>query len=378
MQKNQERLIPQWLTKMALKIESENDSEENKALVIDTLAFAYKSDPFAGCDAMCHLLRLIQEKRCAAETVTELLKGHIRNGRFDNSPKALALTVDAVALVAGDKITDILKAYPSKALAALTQTNSDTLPLIDKICNLMKRHSLNVAAADLYLQVGKSDDAQNVLETAIEKNDPDALRTRVRLEVKHGSIGHPRYIDAAKLLCETLTKPDLPDSMKEAGGEALLELWQHTHDNPLIAQAFSDTLFTRDDHPYDKFVTQLFTISNDETMNSRVFLDKVHMLRDLLLQAKHEVDIGQERTEMIEHFSKLLNNLQADHERVLRPQGLIQQLRNAVEIGQEPLENMAPFSSAPIQINLGAGDHPPDREQAIPGWLQNAPANQTT
>ena len=90
---------PDWLTKMALDIEREEP--DHPGLVINALSFAYKSDPFAGSDAMCQLLRLVKEGRCRPSVVTRLVNQQIANGRFDGSPKALAQTVVAIEQVIG-------------------------------------------------------------------------------------------------------------------------------------------------------------------------------------------------------------------------------------------------------------------------------------
>ncbi|AMO56807.1 hypothetical protein GZ77_02430 [Endozoicomonas montiporae] len=343
---------PGWLTQIALDIDREEpDSIE---LIIDTLSFAYKTDPFAGSDALCHLLRLVKDGRCPASVVTELVHQNIRIGRFDDSPKALAQTVTAIEQVVGKQIRGLLKNYPTSALVKLSDNDAEAATLVDQTSNLMQRYNLPVPAAKLHLEMNEEYAAERILEAAIQNNDPQALRARIRWEVADGMIGQPRYEDAAKLLLETLSQPELPEDMMKAGQEALQELWETAHDNPDVAAAFCWPFFTKDDHPYNQFVQQLFSIPRDLTLEPYDFVNRIHEIRPLLADAIKSDDISYSQQKILRHFDKLLNNLQAQYDKARLSGHLKQQFYRMIEAGENP----PALAGATIRINMNRDKNP--------------------
>ena len=357
---------PDWLTQKALDFEREEP--DNIELVIDTLSFAYKSDPFAGSEALCQLLRLVKEGRCPGEVITQLICDHVKSGRFEGSPKALAQTVDAIESVVGESVVQILREYPTRPLADLSASDPEAPELINKVSSLMQRYKLTVPAAEIQLLTRGEFAAEQILETGIQNHNPDALRARVRWEIKDGSIGYPRYIDAASLLLETLSNTALPAEMKEAGKEAFYELWQHTHDKPEVAKAFCHSFNTPDDHPYNRFVQQLFSIPHDLTLNPDELVNKIHEMRPLLLQAKETDDIAPAQLEMINHFATLLNNLQALNDQARLSTLLVQQMQD----GQQTLQSLLPAAITPVRANLNRGHGNTSVPEAAPDWMQEA------
>ena len=208
----------------------------------------------------------------------------------------------------------MLKHYPTRPLASLLESDPEAPELIDQISNLMQRHKQPVPAAGLHLLIDEEYTAERILENAILDNDPEALKARIRWEVRDGTIGNPRFEDAAKLLLETLSQPELPAAMVDAGQEALKELWEATHDNPDVAVAFCWPFFTDDDHPYNRFVQQLFSIPRDLTLIPDEFIKKIHGIRPLLSEAKQSHEISHAQLEMLGHFEKLLGNLQTQYD----------------------------------------------------------------
>ncbi|MET4694148.1 hypothetical protein [Endozoicomonas lisbonensis] len=357
---------PDWLTEKALDFEREEP--DNIELVIDTLSFAYKSGPFAGSEAMCQLLRLVKEGRCPGEVVTQLICDHVKSGRFEGSPKALAQTVDAIESVVGESVVQILREYPTRPLADLSAIDPEAPELINRISNLMQRYKLPVPSAELHLHIQGEFAAEQILETGIQNHNPDALKARIRWEIKDGSIGYPRYIDAARLLLETLSNPELPAEMKEAGKEAFHELWQHTHEKPEVATAFCHSFNTSDDHPYNRFVQQLFSIPRELTLTPDEFVNKIHEMRPLLLQAKETDDIAPAQLEMINHFATLLNNLQALNDQARLSTLLIQQMQT----GQQTVQSLLPAAITPVRANLNRGHRSTNVPEATPDWMQEA------
>lgn len=359
---------PKWLTDMAVRIKEE--SPENAGLVIDTLSFAYKSDPFSGSEAMCQLLKLVKDEECSPEVVTRLIINHIQNGRFTDSPKALAQTITAVEKVIGADVVEILKVFPARPLAELIRTDTEVPALIDDITTVMRKYNMNVSAAEVSLHAGETLSAQTTLETAIQKNDPEALKARIMLEVKHGTIGHPRFVDAAKLLVETLCQPALPEPMQEAGTKCMYELWQHTHDNPEVAAAFGYSFMTGPEHPYNQFLTDLFSISRDEMQDSAQFVMKLHSIREKLLEALNDnKGVTEEQRFIIRYFSTLISNIQDLHDRTEKA-GSLMGLQQAGTISLQQLKDVELLTVDPVRVNLGTSEHRPDTEHVVPQWVQ--------
>ena len=357
---------PNWLTQMALDFEREEP--DNIGLVIDTLSFAYKSDPFAGSEAMRQLLRLVKEGRCPGEVVSQLVCDHVKSGRFEGSPKALAQTVDAIESVVGESVINILREYPTQPLADLSASDPEAPELIDRLSSLMQKYKLPVSAAELHLHIGEKFAAERVLETAIQNNNPDALRARIRWEIKDGSIGYPRYIDAAKVLLETLSNPALPAEMKEAGEEAFDELWQQTHDKPEVATAFCQPFHTGSKHPYNRFVRQLFSTPHELTLNPNKFVTKIHEMRLLLLQAKETADIAPAQLAMINHFATLLNNLQALNDQTRLSTLLLRQ----PQASQPMVQSLLPAAKTPVRVSLNRSPESSSVPETAPDWMQEA------
>ena len=364
---------PAWLVNLAWDIDT-NKAGSN-ATITDILAFAYKSDPFAGVDGLKELCRLASEGRYPKEHLTDLVLNHVRAGKFDDDPKALANTVVIIEEFVGSDIMRVLQEYPVKPLAnqARLDGNRDSTAreLTDAIVGLMERYEMAVNACHLYLYIGETDNAKSVLEEAIRRSDVMAFKERIDLEVHEGRIGRPRYVQAATILKNVLSTPNLSPEMTRMGKHLLEELWNHSHSHLQVAEAFfSDSRAVPQKSPYSAAVSCLFDrYPPDEDARDAlaIWLDETRTL--LLVARDNPVTTAQEKL-MIGHFSNLLNDIQYQQEN-LSHAGMLRQRASLLQGSSTEQSNPGYERQAPgVTAHLA---YPNTRRQpgyqVLPEWL---------
>ena len=358
-----------WLIEKALKIEKEQP--DKLVIAVDALLFAYQADPFAGSVALDHLLRLAESGHCRTEQISQAVARHLHNGRFDGTPIALAETLEAIEPVIGSQIAPMLSAYPIEPLTELLESSqrSHALLHIDSLSHLMVKHHIHVRVADILLAMQDSDRAQQILEEGIKNNDVEALRARVILEVRKGVIGSHRYVDAARLLAEILSKSDLPKTMRTTAETMLLQLWQEANNNQQVADALCESFSTDDTHTMTQCIHDLFSISDQDITNIRLFNQKMGSLRSALEHVRHTIagtDPGQER--LVSSIITMLEMLRANTHPLVN---LVHQ--NDEEHRAEPDFNdlqVRHGNPEPFRIQIGAEPTGVNRMPVIPpSWI---------